>query len=62
MRTVCIIYMLIPWTCKIVLVGSSGYGKSTITNVSLRFYETAGGKILIDGHDIKESNVQILIR
>jgi len=37
---------------KIGLVGRSGAGKSTITNLLLRFYDTAEGRILIDGQDI----------
>jgi len=49
--------MEIPATYKIALVGASGCGKSTITNLLLRFYNTQSGKILIDGHDITEYNV-----
>jgi len=37
---------------KIGLVGRSGAGKSTITNLLLRFYDVADGRILIDGQDI----------
>src|SRR6201991_2061033 len=37
---------------KIGLVGRSGAGKSTITNLLLRFYDTEQGRILIDGQDI----------
>ena len=37
---------------KIGLVGRSGAGKSTITNLLLRFYDVACGRILIDGQDV----------
>lgn len=49
--------MVIPENFKIALVGSSGCGKSTITNLVLRFYDIQSGKILIDGRDIKEYNI-----
>jgi ATP-binding cassette subfamily B multidrug efflux pump len=37
---------------KIGLVGRSGAGKSTITNLLLRFYDVERGRILIDGQDV----------
>ncbi len=37
---------------KIGLVGRSGAGKTTLTNVLLRFYDLEAGRILIDGTDI----------
>ena len=39
---------------KVGLVGRSGAGKSTLVNLLLRFYDTTGGKILIDGQDISD--------
>lgn len=39
---------------KIGLVGRSGAGKSTITNLLLRFYDLESGRILIDGQDISQ--------
>ncbi len=38
---------------KIAFVGSTGAGKTTITNLINRFYEIQDGRILIDGIDIR---------
>ena len=46
----------IPAGAKIALVGHSGCGKSTITNLLLRFYDINGGQIKIDGVDLNDYN------
>lgn len=38
---------------SIALVGSSGSGKSTVTKLLMRLYETDGGEILLHGSDIR---------
>lgn len=42
------------------LVGQTGSGKSSIINVLMRFYEFSHGKVMIDGHDIKEIPIEEL--
>ncbi len=37
---------------KVALVGESGEGKTTITNLLMRLYEPQSGQIIIDGQDI----------
>jgi ATP-binding cassette subfamily B protein len=37
---------------KLALVGESGEGKTTISNLLLRFYDINGGQILVDDYDI----------
>lgn len=37
----------------VALVGRSGAGKSTLFSLLLRFYDPHGGRILLDGHDIR---------
>lgn len=39
---------------SVALVGPTGAGKTTIVNLLTRFYDVSGGKIFIDGKDIKE--------
>jgi ATP-binding cassette, subfamily B (MDR/TAP), member 1 len=36
------------------LVGESGCGKSTILQLIMRFYDPQQGRILFDGHDIRD--------
>ncbi|MEP6849418.1 MAG: ABC transporter ATP-binding protein [Acidobacteriota bacterium] len=39
---------------SIALVGHTGSGKTTVTNLLMRFYDVQQGKILVDGVDVRE--------
>ncbi|HHH36841.1 MAG TPA: ABC transporter ATP-binding protein/permease [Gammaproteobacteria bacterium] len=44
----------IPPGHKVAVVGPSGSGKSTLVRLLFRFYDVDGGRILIDGQDIRD--------
>lgn len=46
----------------IAIVGPTGAGKSTITNLVCRFYEPTAGSVLIDGVDIRDISLSSLHR
>jgi len=46
----------------IALVGSSGVGKTTLCSLIPRFYDIGGGRILLDGRDIREISLGSLRR
>lgn len=50
----------IPAGRSIALVGPSGSGKSTICNLLPRFYDVAGGRVTIDGQDVRELTLHSL--
>lgn len=54
--------MQIPAGKTIALVGPSGGGKTTVCHLIPRFYEIDGGKITIDGYDIRELDRMALRR
>lgn len=45
---------------SVALVGPTGAGKTTIVNLISRFYDTTGGRVLIDGQDISEVTLHSL--
>lgn len=45
---------------SVALVGPTGAGKTTIVNLISRFYDTTGGRVLIDGHDISQVTLKSL--
>ena len=46
----------------IALVGSSGVGKSTLCSLIPRFYEVSGGRVTLDGRDIRDMKLKSLRR
>ena len=44
----------------VAFIGSTGSGKSTLINLIPRFYDVTDGKILIDGVDVKEYDLEYL--
>jgi ATP-binding cassette, subfamily B, heavy metal transporter len=44
----------VPAGRTVAIVGPSGAGKSTISRLLFRFYEVSGGRIAIDGQDIRD--------
>ncbi|MCM3879660.1 MAG: ABC transporter ATP-binding protein/permease [Vicinamibacterales bacterium] len=45
---------------RVGIVGATGAGKSTLISLLLRFYDVTGGRILVDGVDIREMNLREL--
>ena len=46
----------------VALVGGTGAGKSTVTNLLMRFYEVTGGRILLDDIDLCKIQIEDLRR
>jgi ABC-type transport system involved in Fe-S cluster assembly fused permease/ATPase subunit len=44
----------VPAGKMVAIVGPSGAGKSTISRILFRFYELSGGRVLIDGQNIRD--------
>lgn len=44
----------------VALVGPTGAGKTTIVNLISRFYDAVGGRVMVDGYDVKEVTIDSL--
>lgn len=44
----------------VALVGATGSGKSTVARLAARFYDTGGGRVLIDGADVRDYPLETL--
>ena len=45
----------VPAGSVIAVVGPTGAGKTTIVNLLMRFYDVTGGRILVDGVDVRDA-------
>ena len=50
----------VPAGTRVALVGRSGAGKTTLASLIPRFYEALGGRVLIDGHDVRHFTLKSL--
>jgi ATP-binding cassette subfamily B multidrug efflux pump len=44
----------------VALLGATGSGKTTIINLLPRFYDVSEGRVLVDGHDVRDVTVESL--
>jgi ATP-binding cassette subfamily B protein len=42
---------------KMAIIGRTGSGKTTVADLLVRMYDTTEGRILIDGHDVRQYNL-----
>ena len=72
-RNVCFAYENENWVLRdinlaiepgetIAVVGHTGAGKTTLTNLLLRFYDVQRGEVLVDGVDVRRRHLQTLRR
>jgi ATP-binding cassette, subfamily B, bacterial len=47
---------------RIALIGQNGQGKTTIVKLMTRLYDPSGGRILLDGNDLRDYNIEDLCR
>lgn len=54
--------MTIPAGETVGIVGATGAGKSSLIKLLMRFYDVTGGRILLDGRDLREYKIEDLVR
>ena len=58
----CSVNLHVPPGQTVALVGATGAGKSTLAKLVARFYDPTSGRILVDGHDLREVSASSLRR
>lgn len=48
------ITMKVPRGSTVGIIGGTGSGKSTVVNLIPRFYDVTGGRVLVDGRDVRD--------
>src|SRR6185369_12946858 len=56
----CHVDVHIPPGQTVALVGATGAGKSTFAKLVARFYDPSEGRVLVDGHDLRDVTMQSL--
>jgi len=51
---------VIPKGRRVAVVGHTGAGKSTLINLLMRFYDVQGGRVTVDGVDVREAGLRSL--
>ena len=52
--------LAIPAGQTVALVGATGAGKSTLAKLVIRFYDPTEGRVLVDGHDLRDVTARAL--
>jgi ABC-type multidrug transport system fused ATPase/permease subunit len=53
-EAICHVNLHVPPGQTVALVGATGAGKSTLAKLVARFYDPTSGRVLVDGHDLRE--------
>jgi len=56
----CHIDLRVPPGQTVALVGATGAGKSTLAKLVARFYDPTSGRVLVDGHDLRDVSASSL--
>jgi ATP-binding cassette subfamily B protein len=50
----------VPAGARLMILGPSGTGKTTVADLLVRLYEPAGGAVFLDGHDVRDYDLRWL--